>query len=66
MSRIDALEQMIEKLSPSELATFRHWFAKYDADAWDRQIEDDVKAGKLDPLAADALAANERGETKEI
>jgi hypothetical protein len=66
MSRIDALEQMIEKLSPSELATFRDWFAKYDADAWDRQIEDDVKAGKLDPLAADALAANERGETKEI
>ncbi len=64
MSKVEALEREVEKLSPAELTAFREWFANYDADAWDRQIESDAKAGKLDRLAADALAAHERGETK--
>jgi hypothetical protein len=64
MSKIESLESEIAKLTPQELATFREWFAKYDADAWDRQIESDIKAGKLDRLAAEALAAHDRGQTK--
>jgi hypothetical protein len=66
MSKIETLEREIEKLSAEELASFRDWFANYDADAWDRQMEADVKAGKLDRLAAEALAEHKRGETKEI
>jgi hypothetical protein len=64
MSKVESLESEVSKLTPQELAAFREWFAKYDADAWDRQIESDVKAGKLDRLAAEALAAHGRGETK--
>jgi hypothetical protein len=64
MSKVESLEQEVEKLTPEELATFREWFAAYDADAWDRQIEGDVAAGRLDRLAAEVLAAHERGETK--
>jgi hypothetical protein len=64
MSKVESLESEVAKLTPQELAAFRDWFAKYDADAWDRQIETDVKAGKLDRLAAEALAAHERGQTK--
>jgi hypothetical protein len=64
MSKIESLESEVAKLTPQELAAFREWFAKYDADAWDRQIESDVKVGKLDRLAAEALAAHGRGETK--
>ena len=64
MGKVEALEREVEKLSPAELTAFREWFANYDADAWDRQIESDAKAGKLDRLAADSLAAHERGETK--
>jgi hypothetical protein len=64
MSKVESLEQEVEKLTPEELAAFREWFAAYDADAWDRQIEGDVAAGRLDRLAAEALAAYERGETK--
>ena len=41
----------IEKLSPEELAAFRIWYAAFDAEAWNRQFEADVKAGKLDLLA---------------
>jgi hypothetical protein len=48
------------------LATFRDWFRKYDADEWDREIEADILAGKLESLAADALKAHEAGRTKEI
>jgi len=66
MSKVETLEREVEKLSAEELAAFRDWFAKYDADAWDRQMEADVKAGKLDRLAAEALAEHKRGETKEI
>ena len=64
MSKVESLESEVAKLSPQELAVFRDWFAKYDADAWDRQIESDVRAGKLDRLAAEALAAHDRGQTK--
>ena len=39
-----------------ELDEFRRWFDEFDASAWDRQIEQDAAAGKLDQLAADALA----------
>ena len=66
MSKVKSLEDEIEKLTPEELAAFREWFATYDADAWDRQIESDASAGRLDRLAEEALAAHERGETKGV
>lgn len=55
MSKLEALERRISALSAEELAEFRRWFAEFDAAAWDRQIERDVKAGKLDALADEAL-----------
>jgi hypothetical protein len=56
MDKVESLEREVEKLTDEELAAFRDWFAKFDADAWDRQMEADVKAGKLDRLATEALA----------
>lgn len=58
MTRVEVLEQEVQKLSSEELASFRRWFAEYAADQWDRQIERDVKEGKLDALAERALAAH--------
>ncbi len=66
MTKVESLEREVEKLSPEELAAFREWFATYDADAWDEQIERDVRAGKLDRMAGEALAAHDRGQTKGI
>jgi hypothetical protein len=66
MSKVESLQRDIEKLTSEELAAFREWFATYDADAWDRQIERDVSAGKLERLAAEALAAHDRGQTKGV
>ena len=66
MTRLEKLEREIQKLSPEELANLRDWFRKYDADAWDRQIEEDVRGGRLDRLAEEALAAHKAGRTKEL
>ena len=66
MGRIENLEEQIRALSPEEFARFREWFAQFDAEAWDRQLEDDVKAGKLDKLAERALRAHAAGQSTEL
>ena len=58
MSRVEVLENQVKALSEQELIEFRRWFAEFDAQAWDRQFEADVKAGKLDALAEKALRAH--------
>jgi hypothetical protein len=66
MGKIENLEEQIRMLSPAELARFREWFAEFDAEAWDRQLEADVKAGKLDKLAERALRAHAAGQSTEL
>lgn len=66
MSKVEAVEQEVQSLSPSELAAFRKWFHEFDANAWDRQIEEDVRAGKLDRLADQAVQALEAGKCTEL
>lgn len=66
MSNVEAIEQQLEKLSPAELAEFRRWYAVFDAEAWDRQFEVDVKAGQLDAVAAKALGAHTSGQSQPL
>lgn len=66
MTTVEAIEKEIEKLSPKELAELRLWFAAFDADAWDAQIEADAEAGKLDEIAEEALAEYKSGKAREI
>jgi len=49
---------------PEELAQFRAWFLEFDWAAWDRQIEVDVRAGRLDAFAEQALHDHATGKTK--
>ena len=55
MRKVEKIEQDVQALSPDELAEFRAWFLEHDWAAWDRQLEHDVQAGKLDTLAEQAL-----------
>ncbi len=66
MSKVETIEQEVQDLTPSELAAFRRWFLEFDAQAWDSQIEADVRAGKLDKLADEALAAHRAGKSTEF
>jgi hypothetical protein len=65
-NRIQEIEDAVRALSREELATFRDWFAEFDADAWDREIEADVAAGKLDHLAEKALRDFKEGRCTKL
>jgi hypothetical protein len=60
------IEDAVRALPPDDLASFRKWFHVFDADAWDRQIERDADAGRLDVLAAAALRAHREGRTSPL
>ncbi len=66
MTKVEAIEHQIEQLSPEDLSVLRAWFAAFDAAAWDRQIESDVRAGKLDALAEKALQARASGAATKL
>jgi len=66
MSTIQTIEQAVQQLPAQELAEFRQWFTKFDGAAWDVQIEADAGSGKLDALAADALAEYHNGTAREL
>jgi len=66
MTKIEKLEREVRDLSAKDLATFREWFAAFDAAEWDRQLEEHVKAGKLDALADAALADHRAGRSQKL
>jgi hypothetical protein len=45
---VEELELVVSRLTADELALFAQWFDEFRAEQWDRQIEADVLAGKLD------------------
>jgi len=66
MTKIEQLETEIKALSREELFSLRDWFQSLLSDEWDKQIEADVIAGKLDFLAREALTEHKAGRTKPL
>ena len=66
MSRLEGVENEVKQLTAEELRAFRHWFAEFDAKAWDRQLESDIRKGKLDHLAERALHEQEAGKATDL
>lgn len=60
------IQAEIEKLPRAEQRKLAQWFAEVQADAWDAQIEDDIRAGRLDHLIAEADADIAAGRTKPL
>ena len=63
MSRVEQLERRIAELDAGELTELRDWFQRFDSEAWDRQIENDSKNGKLRRLLDEALADHHAGRS---
>jgi hypothetical protein len=63
MSRVEQIENDVRTLTPEELSTFRDWFLRFDAEAWDSQIEADVRSRKLKSLAERAISDHEGGRS---
>jgi hypothetical protein len=66
MSTVHEIEQAIRALGPQDLAALRDWFAAFDADMWDRQLEQDVAAGRLDRFAEEALRDLNEGRCTDL
>ena len=66
MSKVENIERENQKLTPAELEAFRKWFREFDAEAWDRQIEEDARSSRLDALADAALKAFKSASCSEI
>jgi len=58
MSTVEDIERAVSRLTPDELARFRAWFETCEAYRFDKKIESDARAGKLDQLAEEALATS--------
>ena len=65
-AKVKGIEKQVKNLDRTGLAAFRDWFRKFDSDNWDRQIERDVRAGKLEKSAQQAVRAHKNGKTREL
>jgi len=65
--KLEDIEKAVAKLPADQLAEFRRWFHKFDAEQWDQQFERDARKGKLDHFAeastADYMAERARQST---
>jgi hypothetical protein len=61
---IEDIEKSIAGLPPDQYAEFRAWFEVFEADRFDRKIERDAQAGKLDRLADAAIDDLRKGRAK--
>jgi hypothetical protein len=66
VTSIAKIQEDILALSETDYLQLRQWFNELDRDEWDRQIEADSNAGKLDFLIAEALEAKEKGTLKNL
>lgn len=66
MSTITEIENAVQKLPSDQLGAFREWFLQFDAEVWDRQFEEEARAGRLDALAEEALCDLREGRCKTL
>ena len=64
MTTVAEITGAVKRLPKKELARFRKWFTEYDAAEWERQLEADSAAGRLDALIREARRDHRAGRTK--
>ena len=63
---VEDIESAIARLAPEDLDRFRAWFASFDAKRFDDRIEADMRSGKLDSMADEALAEHRAGNIRAL
>ena len=66
MSRVDELKTEIERLPQEEFSELARWLSEKDWERWDKEIEADYSAGKLDFLVREALEEKTKGTLKDL
>jgi len=65
MSKVEQIESEITKLTPEEVRRVAEWLAEYEAELWDKQIEEDATARRLDFLFEEADAERKTGKLRD-
>ena len=60
---VETIERQVEQLPAEQLKQFRSWYENFDAHNWDKQIEDDMRSGKLASLAKSAIDDHKAGKS---
>jgi hypothetical protein len=66
MSKVDELKAEIEQLPDNEFTELVQWLSEKDWARWDKQIEADAAAGKLDFFVQEAFDAKAKGKLKDL
>jgi len=66
MSRIDELKAEIESLPREEFAEILRWLSAKHWEGWDKEIEADSQAGRLDFLMREAHEEKSKGTLKDL
>ena len=63
---LEKLQQAILALPSDDYRKLRNWVIDYDNELWDREMEEEAAAGRLDFLAEEAKEAKRRGELYDL
>ena len=66
MSKVDKIKTEIESLPTEEFSELVRWLSEKDWERWDKEIEADSDAGRLDFLVREAAEAKAKGTLKDL
>jgi hypothetical protein len=66
MSKIDQLKAEIERLPNEEFAEIFRWLSEKGWERWDKEIEADSEAGRLNFLVREAREEKAKGTLKDL
>lgn len=66
VSKVDELKAEIERLPSEDVAELFRWLAEKDWARWDKEIENDSQAGRLDFLMREAREEKAKGTLKDL
>jgi hypothetical protein len=66
MSKVEELKADIERLPGEEVSELFRWLSEKEWESWDKEIEADSEAGKLDFLVREAHEGKARFSGKEL
>jgi hypothetical protein len=65
MSRVEEIEDAIDRLPPEEFRRIVHWVTERDQERWDEQLDRDAASGKLEVLFEEAEKESKEGLLRE-
>ena len=66
MTKLEKIEQQVIALDDADRRKLLAWLTELEEQAWDRQIAEDVEAGRLDQLIAEAKEEVKAGKVRPL